>query len=195
LAAKIDRFLGNPAYLREVGDAIRATISIRFQLKDVLARVMEAAFYRAAGSGFVSSGALPRERSTAIANLLPTIRSWRKWTAASVRHADGKVLVVGRRQWEWAAMIAIPKSAKELREPHLRLSILVEAGRIGVAVLLDTGKLMGEQHVSATEHAVSLTVELPTEGASKVILRSSASVASRAMVIEATLCDRSPRPA
>lgn len=195
LAAKIDHFLSNPRYLREVGDAIRATISTRFQLKDVLARVMEAAFDRAGESGDVSYGARLGERSAAIANLLPRIQSWRKWTAASVRHSDGKALVVCRRQWEWAAMIAIPKSAKELREPHLRISILVEAGRIGVAVLLDTGKLIEEQHVSATEHAVSLTVELPTEGASKVILRSSASVASRAMVIEATLCDRSPRPA
>jgi hypothetical protein len=44
LNAKIDRFLTNPAYLREVGEAIRETISSRFQLKHVLARVLEAAF-------------------------------------------------------------------------------------------------------------------------------------------------------
>jgi hypothetical protein len=195
LAAKIDRFLGDPAYLREVGDAIRATISTRFQLKDVLARVMEAAFDRAGGTGAVSSGEPPRERSTAIANLLPTIRSWRKSTAGSVRHSDGKALVVGRRQWEWAAMIEIPKSAGELREPHLCMSILVEAGRIGAAVLLDTGELMGEQHVSATEHAVKLTVELPRRGASRVILRGSSDGSARALVLEATLCDRGSRPA
>jgi len=40
LAAKIDRFLTNPAYRREVGDTIREIIATRFQLKDVLARVM-----------------------------------------------------------------------------------------------------------------------------------------------------------
>ena len=43
LAIKIDRFLTRPAYLREVGDSIREIIATRFQLKDVLARVMEAA--------------------------------------------------------------------------------------------------------------------------------------------------------
>jgi glycosyl transferase family 1 len=42
LAVKIDRFLTNPEYLREVGDTIRETIATHFQLKDVLARVMEA---------------------------------------------------------------------------------------------------------------------------------------------------------
>ncbi len=44
LAVSVDRFLTNPAYLQEVGAEIRETISIRFQLKDVLARVLEAAF-------------------------------------------------------------------------------------------------------------------------------------------------------
>ena len=44
LAGKIDRFLTNPAYREEVGDAIRETISTRFQLRDVLARVLETAF-------------------------------------------------------------------------------------------------------------------------------------------------------
>jgi hypothetical protein len=44
LGGKIDRFLSNPDYLREVGDAIRETIAARFQLKHVLARVLDAAF-------------------------------------------------------------------------------------------------------------------------------------------------------
>ena len=44
LAVKIDRFLTNPAYLQEVAAAIRDTISTRFQLKDVLTRVLQAAF-------------------------------------------------------------------------------------------------------------------------------------------------------
>ena len=44
LAVKIDRFLTNPAYLQEVAAAIRDPISTRFQLKDVLTRVLQAAF-------------------------------------------------------------------------------------------------------------------------------------------------------
>jgi len=44
LAVKIDRFLTNPAYLQEVAAAIRDRISTRFQLKDVLTRVLQAAF-------------------------------------------------------------------------------------------------------------------------------------------------------
>jgi len=40
LGAKIERFLTNPAYRFEVRDAIRETIAARFQLKDVLTRVL-----------------------------------------------------------------------------------------------------------------------------------------------------------
>ena len=48
VSAKIGRFLTNPAYRLEVGEAIRQTIAARFQLKDVLKRVIDLALLRAA---------------------------------------------------------------------------------------------------------------------------------------------------
>ena len=49
LDAKIDRFLTNPHDLVEVREAIRETIFARFQLKDVLLRVLDEAFRCADG--------------------------------------------------------------------------------------------------------------------------------------------------
>lgn len=43
LDAKIDRFLTNPKHLADVRETIRETITARFQLGDVLARVLDAA--------------------------------------------------------------------------------------------------------------------------------------------------------
>ncbi len=194
LAAKIDRFLTNPTYLREVGAAIRETISERFQLTDVLARVLEAAFRCAGRPGTGSTRIQTPEQTTAIENLLPAIQSDPARTGAGVWHVDGAIVVTATQQWSYAATIRIPEPVRTLREPHLRMRIMVKAGRIGIAALLDSGALIAEQHLSATQHPVHVTIELPPEGVSNVILRSTAETASRALVLEATLCDRAARP-
>jgi hypothetical protein len=73
----------------------------------------------------------------------------------------------------------------------VRLSLVVEAGRIGLAVLeRNSGMLVAEQVVSPTSRPVTINVELPHEGVQAVILRNTSGVSSRALVREAVLCDR-----
>ena len=130
LDAKIDRFLTNPRYLREVGEAIRETISSRFQLRDVLARVLDAAFLCPDGTRRRID---PPAQIIVAKNLLNKIRSRREWSGASVEHRDGTALIVAPKQWGYAAAIKIPRSVKRMHEPHLRLSVVVETGAIGIA--------------------------------------------------------------
>lgn len=192
LGAKVDRFLGNPKYRRETGDAIRETIGARFQLTDVLRRSLLAA----CRSGQASRGkpAPPAEARETIftINLLPEIRCRPEWSGAGVEHVPrGARISTGPDAWGYAAEIPIPRAARRLSEPHLRIGILVEAGRIGISAVRDrTGALLAEQTVSATAEPVAVTIELPHEGASTVILRNTVDGPSRALVVEAGLCDR-----
>lgn len=193
LSVKIDRFLTNPKYLIEVREVIRETISSRFQLKDVLARVLDATYL---GGGGAHGRFDPPAQIIARKNLLKKIRTKRAWPGASVEHRDGTALIVAPQQWGYAATIKIPGSVKKMQEPHLRLNLIVEAGMIGVAALHDkTESLLGEQMVSASQGPISITVELPHKGVSTVILRNTADTSSRARVLEASLCDRVTRPA
>jgi len=191
LATKIDLFLTKPAYRREVGDAIREIIAERFQLRDVLARVIEAAFDGATDSSGVDQLETDEE-TTPVADLLPSLQSDPGWTDASTVHVDGTAVVTCAREWAYAAAVRLPDRIKTMRDPCLRIRMAVETGRIGVAALLDTGALTGEQHASADPRPVTLTVELPKKGAARVIFRSSAPTHCLAVVFEAALCDRRP---
>jgi Glycosyl transferases group 1 len=193
LGAKIDRFLTNPKYLREVREAIRETISTRFQLRDVLARVLDAAFLCPEGTRRRLD---PPAEIIVAKNLLKKIRSRREWSGASVEHRDGTALIVAPQQWGYAAEIKIPGSVKQMQEPHLRLSLVVEAGAIGIAAEQDkTEALIGEQSASRGKGPISITVELPHKGVSRVIVRNVADISSRARVLEASLCNRVTGPA
>jgi hypothetical protein len=193
LGAKIDRFLSNPRYLREVGEEIRATISARFQLKDVLTRVLDAVFLCAEGTQRRPD---PPLQIITAKNLLKKIRCRREWSGASVELRNGAALIVAPQQWGYAAEIRIPGSVRKMQEPHLRLSLLVQAGTIGVAAIEDNLEtLLEEQCVSASADPVTVTIELPHQGVSTVILRNTAESASRARVLEASLCDRVAGPA
>jgi hypothetical protein len=191
LAAKIDLFLTKPAYRREVGDAIREIIAERFQLRDVLARVIEAAFDRATESSAADQPETDEE-TTPVADLLPALQSDAGWTDASTVHIDGTAVLTCAQQWAYAAALRIPDRLKTMRDPCLRIRMAVETGRIGVAALLHTGALIGEQHASANPRPVTMTVELAKPGVCRVIFRSSAPTPCRAVVFEAALCDRSP---
>jgi hypothetical protein len=193
LDAKVDRFRTNPKHLREVREAIREIISARFQLKQVLIRVLDAAFLCPERTRRPID---PPSPVIAAKNLLKKIRSRREWSGASVQYKDGTALIVAPQQWGYAGEIKIPGSVKKMREPHLRLNMIVEAGAIGVAAVQDqTETLMGEQLVSADKDPIVITVELPQRGVSRVIVRNAAVIASRARVLEASLCDRVTRPA
>jgi hypothetical protein len=129
-------------------------------------------------------------------SLLKKIQSKREWSGASVEYKDGTARIVAPQQWGYAAAIKIPLSVKKMREPHLRLNLIVETGTIGVAALQDkTETMIGEQLVSPGKGPTSIIVELPHKGVSTVILRNTADTSSSARVLEASLCDRVTGPA
>ena len=195
LAAKIDRFLTNPKYLREVGETIRETISAQFQLRDVLTRVLQAAFRCDAARSTPAPTPDPPAQIVTAENLSGNIRSKRAWFGRNVQRKDGAILIVAPEQWAHAAVIKIPRSVRAMREPHLRLSLVVEAGTIGVAAMQDkTKSLLEEQLASTSQDPTIITIELPHEGVSKVILRNTADTASRAQILEASLRDRVTGP-
>jgi hypothetical protein len=200
LDAKVDRFLSDPRRRREVGDVIRERIAADFQLKQVLWRALDAAFRCAAAAGSNPHSVKPGKSDppvTTVRNLLPSIRSEPHWLGASVQHRNmGALISTGAEAWGYAAVIDIPPLVNAMNEPHLRLSLLVEAGRIGLAALLDaTGTLVSEQFVSPSSAPVTVTIELPRKGAAAVILRNTVGTTSRAVVLEAKLCDRPVRRA
>ena len=193
LDAKIDRFLTNSRSLTEVRQAIREIIFSRYALRDVLTRVLNSAILCAEGA---RGRPAPPVQIIAAKNLLKKMRARREWSGASVKYKDGATVIVAPQQWGYAAEIRIPSSARKMQEPHLRLKLTVETGMIGVAAMLDrTEELIGEQVASASRHPIDIIVELPREGVSAVIVRNTAGMASRARVVEATLCDRVTRPA
>ena len=194
LAAKVDCYLGDPRYRREVGDAIRERIAARFQLRHVLARVLHRASESADPAASSPASAIAFETggtATTLKNLLPSLRSESHWDA-SVTPADmGALISTPPQAWAYAALIDLPSNVSAMCEPHLRISIIVEAGRIGIAVACDdTGTLIAEQTVGTTASPVTVIVELPRERSSRVILRNVADATSRARVLEASLCDR-----
>ncbi len=189
LRAKVDRFLTDDRYRREVGSEIRAIIAARFQLKDVLLRVLCAT---AAMAGPDPRPRRAEECVTTVADLLPELHSEPQWLNAKVEHADdGARLSTAPEAWAYAAAIRIPPLVSALHEPHLRVRIQVEAGRIGLAALLDhNGTLAAEQFIRSGAGALTVNVELPRQGATRVILRNAADQPSRALILEASLCDR-----
>jgi hypothetical protein len=186
LGAKVDRFLGNPGYRREVGDAIREEIAGRFQLKDVLCRVLVAA-----GQITERGGRTKDDPPVIMVMDRLGIRSDALWEGSRLEVAAGMMRVCTSPQaWMYAAAIGLPPLGA-MREPHLRVSIQVEQGRIGVGAMRDnTWDLVGEQLVSPTDEPITVTVELPHEGVSNVVLRNTVEGVSRVLVLEASLCDR-----
>jgi hypothetical protein len=194
LRAKVERFLAHPKLRLEVGDAIRQTVAARFQLNDVLSRALQAAFHCAETTGSNPNAPLrrPSDHGVKVMDLLPGLRTQAYWSDARVQQQDrGALLSTPARAWAYAASIDIPPMVTELNEPHVRVSLIVEAGRIGIAALRDdTRALVGEQVVSPSGQPVTVTVELPRQGAATVIFRNTVETTSRAVILEASLCDR-----
>jgi hypothetical protein len=195
LAGKVDRFLGDPRYRREVMAAIRETIAARYQLRDVLLRVLEAAWRCVERIGALERRARPdpgEKPPAVVMNLLRRICCEGHWIGASVQQVDGAVVIETAPQpWAYAARVAIPDMTAAMNEPLLRLRVAVQAGRIGIAALCEeTGALVNEQLISPASNPVALAVELPREGVRTVILRNAAETASRALLLEAELCER-----
>jgi hypothetical protein len=194
LGAKVELFLGNSGYRREVGDAIRETIARRFLLKDVLRRVLEGAAERSDPGGGVGKPArniTDKWEAVPVMDLLPWFRSDGCWKNARVEVLDGEAFVnTSAEAWSYAAAFWIPE-VKTRREPHVRMRILVEKGRFGIGGMRDgIWDLRAEQFVGPTAEAITVTVELPHEGVSNVVLRNASEGVSRARVLEASLYDR-----
>jgi hypothetical protein len=199
LAAKVDLFLSKPQYRVEVGDAIRATIASRFQLNDCLSRALEQAWQCAdvsasAGGRRVASPWREDEQPVLLADLTGSVVSAPAWLGASVQPDErGLVIATAVQPWAYAAQIMVP-DVRTMHEPCVRLSLMVEQGRFGVAALHDeSGALLDEQYVSPTTRPFLLTVELPQLGYTSVILRNASDGVSRAVLLQAALCDRPNR--
>jgi hypothetical protein len=197
VAAKVDYFLTHPKQRQEVGDAIRQTVRSRFELKDVLVRALVRAGECMESMDLPAPAPLSsarRNQTPAVKNLLRKLRADPEWPGATVMHGDrGGLVSTGPQAWSYAAYVPMPAWLKDMQEPHLRFRLIVQSGRIGLAALHDgTGMLLDEQLVSPTADPVTVIVDLPREGACTVILRNTLDTVSRALVLEASLCDGDP---
>ena len=193
LAAKVDLFLSRPAYRREIARAMRAEIQDRYRLDRILSDVLATAADKQLGAAARRMSAGVRETpAEVVMPLLGDIVSHPLWDGASVEHSEtGALVTTPTAMWQYAAEIPVPPTLPPLREPHLRIRVRVETGRLGFAVLRPaTGELSGEQFVSATTEAIRLTMELPLEDSIVVIVRNAADGQSRGLLTEALLCDR-----
>ena len=127
-------------------------------------------------------------------DVLPLLRAEPHWAGAAVEHLETFARITTHAQpWHYAAAIAIPPLVSAMKEPHLRLCLQVESGRIGILAIWDeNGSPCGEeQFVGPHTRPVQLTVELPAHAPTTVVLRNTVETAGRAVVLEASLCDRS----
>jgi hypothetical protein len=199
LSDKIDRFLANPRKRRELGDAMRARIAAKHTLGQFFAKLLQETHRRgitAPSTGHNQVGP-SNQAAKMVIDLLPALRTHPVWKDASVeRRATAVVVNTSTDAWAYAAEIPMPALPQALREPHLRLTLGVEHGRIGICnICPQSGDLIAEQLVSATREPLSLTIELPADLSVTVILRNTIEGATRALITEATLCERVGEPA
>jgi hypothetical protein len=176
---------------------MRAEIRINHGLDRLLSNVLRAALLR--GRDMAPAAGAPGDDSarpaTVVADLLRQIRSHASWTGASVEQTGvGAIVRTSPSAWAYAAEIPVPPTLDTLREPHLRLRLRVEAGRMASPCCRQsTGKLLAEQVVSATQNTIPLALELPRGGPFTVIVRNTVDGESHGLLTEAVLCDRPRR--
>jgi hypothetical protein len=185
LRTKVDRFLSLPARRREVGDAIRERIRVRFQLNDVLRRVLEAASQRMEPARPNAHAAKLFREVTTVANLLPHLRSKPEWNTTVEASGRGVIVSLPPIAWAMGAAIWVPPITRGMNEPHLRIEVLVQEGRVGIGREPES-----EQLVSPSADPITVTVELPKGGEQTVILRNTLDAATRVIILSVSLCDR-----
>lgn len=195
LAAKVDRLLSNPRERHELGEAMRAEIRAKHTLDRVLKTVLRAAAeisHAGEHCGNAASQFNLGQRNSVLLNLLPTLQTHSHWQNARVEHGTQSAIVTtSPKPWAYAAEIPIAALPTRLREPHLRLSVVVETGRIGICLIrTQTGELISEQLVSATPQAVAINVELPQDVLVTLVLRNTVEEVTRARLLEVLLCER-----
>ena len=192
LAAKIDLYLTKPALRREVGDTIRDRLFARHTLQATLARVLDQA---AAEISQRSSWSVPTQPpSVPVLDLLPQLRRWSKWPwqphRVQRRH-DGVLVSCHARDWGYAARAALPGQIAGLNEPHLRVTLTTQAGRIGVGLVRDpSDPPILEQIVGPSRTPVEITLELPHDPSVQALIRKTSDEPARALVTRLALCER-----
>lgn len=197
LRAKLDRFLTSPKLRREVGDAMRAEIEANHRLDQVLARIIGIAaerYHDGPPSGSRGSAYLAPDTGTSIvvSNLLDKIRTHAIWRGASVdRDGDARVVTLNTVQWAYAAEIPIAAPPAGTLEPHVQLSLVVEAGSVAIVLVRrDRDEVLSQQFFSRSQVPITATVELGHLDGIALIFRNAAGGPSRVRVTAAALCDR-----
>lgn len=194
LAAKVDRYLTNPRERLSLGDAMRAEIRANHSLGTVLRRILQCAAQRFLGDFDRQTERASWEKrshpASVLMNLMPTLRTHSHWLDACVEHIAGQAIVTTAAEpWAYAAEIPIAPLAPTPGELYVRLSLVVEVGRIGICVTrTETGALISEQIASATGNAISMTVEVPENIGITLIFRNTVKQRTRVALIEACLC-------
>lgn len=197
LAAKIDLYLSKPALRREIGEAIRDRLFARHGLQATLARVLESAAGEIAARApyRVPPAAKP---SVPVLDMLPLLRRWegeqpRPWWHFDRlrRRLDGVGISSTAADWGYAAGAALPTEITRMKEPHLRVTVTTEAGRLGVGLLRDPcAPPFLEHFVSPSRVPIELILELPHEASIQALMRKASDEPMRARVTRLMLCDR-----
>jgi hypothetical protein len=189
LLAKIDLYLTKPALRREIGCSIRERLFARHGLKATLARVLE----QAAGEVATRPAPPPVRPSVTVLDLLPRLRCWSRWPwhpDRVHRHGDGVVVSCHAGDWGYAARVALPAEVARLREPHLRVTLTVETGRLGIGLLRSPAPPILEQMVGPRRAPAEITLELPTDPTAEALIRKTSDEPARGRVTQLLLCDR-----
>jgi glycosyl transferase family 1 len=190
LAAKIDYFLSHPNRRSGLAAEMRAQIAAGHTLAQFFTALLAAAHEH------FQHGAPPRPQAMSEAaaeprratDLLPLLTTRSYWPDAKIDHDETSARVITSSQpWTYAAEIPIPPPT-DARERILQVTLKVEAGRLGVALLgRANGELSGEQLVSPTRSRVTLMIDLPESGEFTLILRNTVDEPTLAMILQATL--------
>ncbi|HLG44597.1 MAG TPA: glycosyltransferase [Reyranella sp.] len=192
LAAKIDLHLTKPALRREIGAAIREKLFAHHTLQATLARVLEQAAAEITERKPWKVPKLPT--SVPILDLLPELRRWSKWPwqPHRVQHRrDGVLVSCHARDWGYAARAVLPEQIAELNEPHIQVSLTVQAGRIGIGLVRDPfAPPILERIVAPDRRPVEITLELPHDPSVQALIRKTSDEPARVLVTQLVLCDR-----
>lgn len=191
LAAKLDYFLGHPKERTELAGEMRAQIKASHGVDHFFVRLLDAAHEHFKHSGPSQRPAKVKAASKPekVTALLSSVRTQPFWPDARVHHDPEKVRVTtSSHAWAYAAEIPVPLSAEGAGRRTMRLTLTVEAGRLGIAPLVaDTNEFLVEQFVGVTSAAVSLTVELPKAERLTIILRNTIDGPTHATILRAEL--------
>jgi hypothetical protein len=85
----------------------------------------------------------------------------------------------------------LPEQIAELNEPHIQVSLTVQAGRIGIGLVRDPfAPPILERIVAPDRRPVEITLELPHDPSVQALIRKTSDEPARVLVTQLVLCDR-----